>query len=91
VEEAEIIADKIRVALAETYHLNFEQNDIVKTVEHHCTSSIGVMLFFGTEMAPQEILRNADIAMYRAKENGRNTVRFYEEHAFYSSETPALS
>lgn len=47
-------------------------------VEHHCTASIGVDLFINHENSPEEILKYADIAMYQAKENGRNRVCFFE-------------
>lgn len=35
------------------------------------TASIGVALGTGTELQPTEVLRNAEIAMHRAKESGR--------------------
>jgi diguanylate cyclase (GGDEF)-like protein/PAS domain S-box-containing protein len=42
-------------------------------------ASIGVSLFpDGEREDPDALLRQADTAMYRAKESGRNTVRFFE-------------
>jgi diguanylate cyclase (GGDEF)-like protein len=76
--EAGNIADKIRLTLAEPYHLVFQQDDVPRHIEHHCTSSIGVMLFLGASVKQKDILRCADIAMYRAKEGGRNMLVFYE-------------
>jgi diguanylate cyclase (GGDEF)-like protein len=47
------------------------------TVEHHCTASIGVVVFTNHENTQAEILQWADAAMYRAKDAGRNTIRFH--------------
>ena len=77
--QAGIIAEKIRVRLAEPYLLTVPQNGNAKgTVEHHCTSSIGVVLFINHESTAEDILKWADMAMYQAKEGGRNLIRFYE-------------
>lgn len=40
------------------------------------TISIGVAICPGSGVQPQELLRRADEALYRAKESGRNCVRF---------------
>ena len=74
-----IIAEKIRLILAEPYTLEIQQNGhAATTVNHHCTSSIGVVLFTNQETGPEEILKCADMAMYKAKREGRNLIRFYE-------------
>ena len=82
VAEAGVVAEKIRVSLAEPYLLTVPQEGKADcTVEHHCTSSIGVVLFFNHEANSEAVLKCADIAMYQAKEAGRNLVRFYEAGA----------
>lgn len=76
--QAEIVAEKIRLALAEPYLLTIKREgkaDIL--VEHHCTASIGVALFINHEAEQDDILKWADMAMYQAKESGRNRIRFY--------------
>lgn len=79
-EDASIVAEKIRACLAETYKLTLQQGNATRiTVEHHCTSSIGVKLFIGHEDSQDDILKWADIAMYQAKEGGGNSIRFYDE------------
>jgi diguanylate cyclase (GGDEF)-like protein len=45
---------------------------------HRCTSSIGVVLFINHETGMDDIIRCADNAMYKAKQGGRNTIRFFE-------------
>ena len=47
--------------------------------EYHSTPSIGVTLFVGNqEITVDELLKQADIAMYQAKSAGRNTLRFFD-------------
>lgn len=78
--QAGIIAEKIRATLAKPYLLTIQQEGKAEsTIEHHCTSSIGVVLFTSYEASLEDILRWADIAMYQAKEDGRNLVRFFDK------------
>ncbi len=79
VVQVERVAEKIRLSLAAPYRLSIPQDaSAVATIEHHCTVSIGVALFWGHEQTGEEVLKQADKAMYDAKEAGRNAVRFYE-------------
>ncbi len=74
------VAEKIRIALAEPYYLRHAQKGSAAiTVEHHCTASVGVVLFNNHDRSEEEILRLADMAMYKAKESGRNTIHFLAE------------
>jgi len=77
--QAEIVAEKIRIALAAPYKLIISENGNTKgTVEHHCTSSIGVEVFLNPEASPEDIIQRADMAMYQAKDDGRNLIRFFD-------------
>lgn len=83
VSEAHIVAEKIQRALAESYFLKLQQQETAeeRTIEHHCTVSIGVVLFIDHMATAEAILKWADIAMYKAKEDGRNLIHFWEEPA----------
>jgi diguanylate cyclase (GGDEF)-like protein/PAS domain S-box-containing protein len=70
VAQAGRIAEKIREALSQPYQL--------EGVLHRSTPSIGVVLFRGTEVNSEELLKRADLAMYQSKESGRNKVSFFE-------------
>ncbi len=45
--------------------------------EYNLTASIGISAYPSDGENPQTILKNADIAMYRAKEHGKNNYQFY--------------
>jgi len=46
--------------------------------EHHSTASIGVTLFGARPETTEELLKQADLAMYQAKAAGRNALRFFD-------------
>lgn len=46
--------------------------------EYFTTASIGITLFGSKTESANELLQQADIAMYQAKAAGRNTLRFFE-------------
>jgi len=80
--QAHSAAQNIRTALSQPYALALQHEGIADTVvEHHCTVSIGVTLFSNQEARPDDLLKWADVAMYKAKEAGRNTVCFYSATA----------
>jgi len=64
------IAEKIREALAQPYRL--------KSIEYHSSPSIGVSLYRGNELTVDQVMKHSDLAMYQAKDSGRNTVRFFD-------------
>jgi diguanylate cyclase (GGDEF)-like protein len=79
VTQANYIAEKIRNALSSPYQLQL--NNVESTtaiVEHKCTVSIGVVIFYDHEFSQNDVLKLADLAMYQAKDAGRNHRRFYE-------------
>jgi diguanylate cyclase (GGDEF)-like protein/PAS domain S-box-containing protein len=59
--------------LINTLHAGF----MLSGREYHISASIGVSTFPDDAADMQTLLKNADIAMYRAKEQGRNMFQFY--------------
>ncbi len=59
---------------------------------HECrsTASLGAVLFRSTHMAMEDLLKQADIAMYQAKKEGRNTLRFFDPQMQESINARAL-
>lgn len=70
VAQAGSVAEKIRDSLSQTY--------MIDGYAHESSPSIGVVLFNGVELESDELFKRADLAMYQAKEGGRNMVRFFE-------------
>ncbi len=70
--QAERVAEKIRHALGEPYALAGEASP------YPCSASIGVTLFHSHQETVETLLKQADIALYRAKDAGRNRVSFYQ-------------
>ncbi len=68
--EARQAADRIRNVLAEPFALDGE--------EAFVSVSIGVAVADATYTCADELLRDADIAMYRAKDRGRNRVEVFD-------------
>ncbi len=69
VTEVQIVADKILGTLARPYTLG--------TRELYAPASIGIALFSIDTKDSHEVLQQADIAMYRAKEAGGNCFHFF--------------
>ncbi|MDX8379790.1 MAG: EAL domain-containing protein [Gallionella sp.] len=68
--QAESVGDKILATLGLPYLLK----------NHTCisTPSIGITLFNDNAQSIDELLKQADIAMYQAKKTGRNSLRFFD-------------
>ena len=71
--EAAIHAENVGVKILSTLNKPY----LLSGNEHHCSTSIGVTLFKGQQQCMEELLKQADLAMYQAKVAGRNTLRFY--------------
>jgi diguanylate cyclase (GGDEF)-like protein/PAS domain S-box-containing protein len=65
------IAQRIAAALEAPFELNGS--------EAFVSASIGIALWTGGAETPIDLLRNADTAMYRAKDGGRNRFEIFDE------------
>ena len=69
--EGKAVGEKILAALKHPYQL--------VGYENHSTPSIGITLFTGQQDSVDEVLKQADLAMYQSKAAGRNTLRFFDK------------
>lgn len=76
-QQVQVVARKILDSLSQPYHLQDDSKAEATLVTHHCSASIGVRLFSVTDHSIDELLDQADAAMYAAKVAGRSTVRGY--------------
>ncbi len=68
---ATLVAEKIRSTLLEPFRIG--------ELDYYIGASIGITVFPKTMMeSMDDLLREADTAMYQAKEAGRNTVSYFE-------------
>ena len=67
---AALIAEKVRSSLSAPY--------LLREYLHHSSPSVGVTLFCGDTCTLDSLVKQADLAMYEAKESGRNTIRFFD-------------
>lgn len=70
-KDVRIVAEKILTSLSRPFMLNGQ--DIISTV------SIGITITPEDSIDPNTLMKNADLAMYRAKELGRNNFQFFSE------------
>jgi diguanylate cyclase (GGDEF)-like protein/PAS domain S-box-containing protein len=76
-QHAESVAAKIHAHLSTPYHLTAMSHNLTdKQIEHRCGASIGVVVFGNHKGSVDDILKWADAAMYQAKQEGRNQIRF---------------
>jgi diguanylate cyclase (GGDEF)-like protein/PAS domain S-box-containing protein len=66
-----LTADAIRAAIAEPMMLDGHRLS--------CTGSLGVTLFRDGADSPDALLCQAELALYKSKQDGRNTVRVFED------------
>ena len=70
-EHAKVVAQKILDAMAQSLH--------VDGCEIMLSGSVGIAMFPFDGDATERLIRNADSAMYKAKECGKNNYRFFSE------------
>jgi diguanylate cyclase (GGDEF)-like protein/PAS domain S-box-containing protein len=70
-QDAAILAEKILVALSQPY--------LIDSHRVHVTASIGIVIYPDDGEDADTLLKNADFAMYHAKEGGRSNYQFFRE------------
>ncbi len=70
--DASAVASKILEVLSTTFHLH--GNDL------HIAASIGISLYPADGADAETLMRNADTAMYHAKDAGRGRFQFFTQH-----------
>jgi diguanylate cyclase (GGDEF)-like protein/PAS domain S-box-containing protein len=65
------LAEKLRVALAKPAKIDGNELRI--------TASVGIAIYDPHTAVPEDLLAQADVALYRAKEEGRDQYRFHSE------------
>ena len=68
--QARIVGEKVLEVLSRPY--------ILEGNEFHSSSSMGITLFVDYKDKLDDLLKQADTAMYEAKKSGRNTFRFFD-------------
>jgi diguanylate cyclase (GGDEF)-like protein len=69
VDDAELLAEKILGTMRSPFSIGLKRFFI--------SASIGITIYPMDDTSPEELLRNADIAMYEAKDGGRNRYKSY--------------
>lgn len=64
-------------AVAERVRATLDTPVSIEGREHRISMSLGISLSRSGRVNPPELLRQADMAMYRAKDAGRNTIRIH--------------
>ena len=67
---AEMVGEKILDSLRQPHQLD--------RGIHHSSASVGIALFSADEVSVEELLKRADLALYQAKDAGRNALRFFD-------------
>ncbi|MCR8720075.1 EAL domain-containing protein [Pseudomonas syringae] len=67
--QVRVLADNLRVLLAEPMFLDGHRLQV--------TPSVGIVLIPDDGLTPADLLKRADIALYRAKDSGRNASQFF--------------
>jgi EAL domain-containing protein (putative c-di-GMP-specific phosphodiesterase class I) len=81
--QAMAFAETVREAILAPYQLNTNTplGSDAQVLRYTCTGSLGVALFGLEEEQVTEVLKRADVAMYQAKQAGRNAIRPYDPAA----------
>jgi diguanylate cyclase (GGDEF)-like protein/PAS domain S-box-containing protein len=69
-QDAAVAAEKMQTALSAPHRID--------QLELHVSASIGIVIYPDDGTIVESLLKNADVAMYRAKDSGRNNYQFFK-------------
>jgi EAL domain-containing protein (putative c-di-GMP-specific phosphodiesterase class I) len=76
------LAEDVRQAILEPLNLDLlHSGEEGRPLAYQCSASIGVALYGAIPESLTEVLKRADVAMYQAKQSGRNAIRQYDPQA----------
>ncbi|MBV9461356.1 MAG: EAL domain-containing protein [Bradyrhizobium sp.] len=78
-DEAALLAKRVIAAMADPFEIDGHQAAV--------GASVGIAISPRDGDASEQLLRNADLALYRAKEDGRGTFRFFETGMDHNMQT----
>lgn len=68
--QAHTVGEKIRESFCDPY--------VIGQWRFLVSASLGVAMFSDHQISVENLLKHADLALYKAKDSGRNTLRFYD-------------
>ncbi len=78
----ELVAEKILSSLNQPYFLG--------GINHRSSASIGITLFKGDDTSIDDLMKQADLAMYKSKDAGRNCLSFFDPNMEHTLKERAL-
>jgi len=78
----ELMAEKILGSLNQPYFLG--------GINHRSSASIGITLFKGDDTSIDDLMKQADLAMYKSKDAGRNGLSFFDPNMEHTLKERAL-
>jgi len=79
---SELMAEKILASLNQPYFLG--------GINHRSSASIGITLFKGDDTSIDDLMKQADLAMYKSKDAGRNNLSFFDPNMEHTLKERAL-
>jgi diguanylate cyclase (GGDEF)-like protein/PAS domain S-box-containing protein len=76
----EMVSERDAIEVAQRIAAAFARPFVLGVTEHFVSASVGIALADDADRAPEALIRDADAAMYRAKERGRARYELFDEH-----------
>ena len=70
IRATEMVAAKMLAVLRQPY--------ILGRITHYCSASVGATVFMGNAVSSDALLKQADLGLYKSKDDGRDVTRFFD-------------